>query len=197
MTLKALMVDVDGVIVAHPPGKGWSDDMLADLGVDPHKLVEVFFQPHFEDIVHGRCDMFERLEPALAQIAPHVAARRLVDYWFEKDSPLDMTLLADLEKARAGGLQLHLATVQEHHRARYLWETLALKDRFDAMHYAADLGAKKPHPDFYARIGARTGLAPHEMRLIDDKLDNVEAAIAAGWSGFHWTPGSRLADVLA
>jgi putative hydrolase of the HAD superfamily len=197
VTLKALMVDVDGVVVAHPPGKGWSDDLLADLGLDPSKLVEVFFTPNFDDIVHGRCDMFERLEPALAQIAPHVTAHQLVDYWFAKDSPLDITLLNDLAATRAGGLQLHLATVQEHHRARYLWETLALKDRFDAMHYAADLGCKKPHPDFYARIGERTGLAPHEMRLIDDKLDNVQAAVAAGWSGFHWVRGSTLKQALA
>jgi putative hydrolase of the HAD superfamily len=104
--------------------------------------------------------------------------------------------LADLAEVRAGGLPLHLATIQEHHRARYLWETMGLKHRFDAIHYAADLGARKPAPEFYAEVGRRTGFAPHEMRLIDDKLENIEAARAAGWSGFHWLPGSRLAEAL-
>ena len=35
-----------------------------------------------------------------------------------------------------------------------------------------------------------------EMLLIDDKPENVEAAIAAGWGGLHWTGQNRLADLL-
>jgi putative hydrolase of the HAD superfamily len=64
------------------------------------------------------------------------------------------------------------------------------------MHYAADLGCGKPDPAFFAQVARRTGLAPAEMLLIDDKLENVEAARAAGWGGLHWTGERRLADLL-
>lgn len=55
---------------------------------------------------------------------------------------------------------------------------MALSDRFDAIHYAADLGHAKPAPEFYAAIEARTGYAPTDIFFIDDKAANVEAARA-------------------
>lgn len=191
------MVDVDGVIVAHPDPKGWSVNLERDLGLRVQDLQEKFFAAHFEDIVHGRVAMRERLAPVLAQIAPHLSCDQLCAYWFENDSHLDHDLLEQLAALRAGGVQLHLATVQEHERAAYLWDTMALKDRFDAIHYAADLGHAKPADGFYAEIEARTGFAPADLFFIDDKAPNVEAAQARGWKAAVWTGKERLADLLA
>jgi putative hydrolase of the HAD superfamily len=197
VTLKALMVDVDGVLIVHPPGQRWDDHLHRDLGLERDALGRAFFAVHWPDVELGRADLYDRLRPVLADIAPHLPAETLTAYWFDKDAVLDQDLLADLKAARETGLSLHLATVQEHHRARYLWETLEFRERFDAIHYSADVGAKKPQPAYFEAVAGRTGFAPHEMRLIDDRLANVEAAIAAGWSGFHWTPGSTLAQALA
>ncbi len=72
-----------------------------------------------------------------------------------------------------------------------------LAEHFFAMHYSADLGCGKPDLAFFARVGERTGLAPDEMVLIDDKVENVEAAWVAGWRGVLWTGKARLGDVLA
>ncbi len=191
------MVDVDGVLV-HPHGGGhWSDRLEADLGLSRADLDRAFFAPHWQDVMLGRADLFDRLAPALAQIAPHLSPQTLVDYWFAADARLDEALLGDLAVLRAGGLALHLATVQEHHRARYLWETLGLKARFDAMHYAADLGSAKPDPAFYAAIEARTGYAPLELALLDDRPANVAAAQARGWGGLIWDGRRPLGDLLA
>lgn len=190
------MVDVDGVVVHAPDGRRWDADIEADLGVDPQALQQRFFAPHFHDIVHGRADLFERLAPVLADIAPQVSARALVDYWFEKDGRLNQPLLEEIAAWRAAGLALHLATVQEHHRARHLWETLALRERFDAIHYAADLGCAKPDPAFWAAIQRRTGFAPAELLLIDDAPRNVEGAQAAGWAAALWDGSQSLGEVL-
>jgi putative hydrolase of the HAD superfamily len=193
--LRALMVDVDGVVVVPPPG-GWAVTLEADLGLPPAVLQEHLFAAHWGDVILGRADLRDRLCAVLATHAPHLSAERVMAYWFEKDSLLDHVLLADLAAVRSNGLQLHLATVQEHRRADYLWTTLGLGERFDAMHYAADLGAKKPDAAFFHAIAARTGFAPAEMLLIDDKAENVEAARAAGWGGVLWTGRDRLAEVL-
>ena len=189
--IRALMVDVDGVLIMPRLG-GWAADLEADLGVSKADLDEHFFAVHWDDIVLGRAGLHERLGAVLAQIAPGVTSQQLAAYWFAKDSVLDEFLLKDLALMRARGLQLHLATVQEHERAAYLWEQLAFREQFDAMHYAADLGATKSDPRFYAAVEARTGLAPAEMLLLDDTLSNVEAARAAGWRALHWTGEARL-----
>ena len=195
--MKALMVDVDGVVVVHPDPAGWSTNLKRDLGLAIELLQEKFFTPNFHDIVHGRAALRERLAPVLADIAPHLTCDQLCAYWFENDSHLDHDLLDQLAAFRARGYALHLATVQEHERAAYLWNDMGLKDRFDAIHYAADLGHAKPADGFYAAIEARTGYAPGDLFFIDDKAANVLAAQARGWKAAVWTGQDRLADLIA
>jgi putative hydrolase of the HAD superfamily len=190
------MVDVDGVVVVHPDPRGWSAELERDLGLSAARLQEAFFKPHFGDIVHGRAELFERLGPVLAEIAPHLSAETLVSYWFEHDAHLDHDLLDQLAEVRNRGIQLHLATVQEHRRADYLWRTLGFQHRFDAIHYAADIGWAKPASEFFANIEARTGFRGGELFFIDDRLENVEAARALGWRAAVWTGEHRLADLM-
>lgn len=192
---KVLMVDVDGVVVI-PRAGGWGAQMERDLGLSIASLQAHFFAPHWNDVVMGRAALHDRLAPVLADQAPHLTSRRVADYWFARDAQLDHALLADLAALRAGGTALHLATVQEHERAAHLWDGLRLRDCFDAIHYSAALGCGKPDPAFYAAIEARTGFAPSDLTLIDDKADNVAAARAAGWGGILWDGTQRLADVL-
>lgn len=193
---RVLMVDVDGVVVI-PRAGGWGAEMERDLGLSVANLQAHFFQPHWDDVVMGHAPLHERLAPVLADQAPHLTSRRVADYWFSNDAQLDLTLLADLAALRASGVALHLATVQEHERAAYLWDTLRLRDGFDAIHYSAALGCGKPDPAFYAAIEARTGFAPADLTLIDDKAANVEAARAAGWGAVLWDGTQRLATVLS
>lgn len=191
------MVDVDGVIV-HPayPG-GWAERLEADLGVSRADLDRAFFAPHWEDVVLGRADLHDRLSPVLAEIAPHLNADQLTQYWFTLDARLDQGLLDDLARLRTRGVAMHLATVQEHRRARHLWEILGLRDRFDAMHYAADLGTAKPDPAFFRAVEVRTGLTPADLFLIDDRISNVEAARDCGWRASLWDTSSQLNRALA
>lgn len=195
--MKALMVDVDGVIVhpAHPGG--WAARLETDLGLPTATLQERFFKPHWEDVVLGRADLHDRLGPVLAEIAPHLTPRQLTDYWFANDARLDEALLADLAQLRARGVALHLATVQEHHRAHHLWVGLGLGERFDAMHHSAALGCAKPDPAFFRAVEARTGFAPGDLVLIDDRASNVEGAQTCGWGGALWHGTCSLTAVLA
>ncbi len=190
------MVDVDGVVIRTRPG-GWAADLETDLGLPADLLQSHFFGPHWDDVVMGRAALRDRLDPFLARHAPHLSSSELTGYWFAKDAWLDDDLLADLAAVRAGGLTLHLATVQEHERAGHIWDTLRFRDRFDAMHYAADLGCGKPDPEFFARIEARTGFVPADLLLLDDRPANVEAARAAGWRGALWDGKQVLSEVLA
>lgn len=193
--LEALMVDVDGVVLRPRPG-GWAARMETDLGLAYATLAEHFFAPHWADVVMGRADLHARLAPVLAAHAPHLDCATLTAYWFANDADLDEALLADLAAVRAGGVALHLATVQEHRRAAYLWETLGLRERFDALHHSAAYGCGKPDGAFFETVAARTGFAPDGMLLLDDRPDNVAAARAAGWRAALWDGSRRLREVL-
>ncbi len=86
--------------------------------------------------------------------------------------------------------------MQEHERARFLWDELDLRSRFDGLHYAAELGCAKPDAAFYRQIEARTGLAPQELFFIDDRLANVEGARICGWTAALWTGKDTLRSLL-
>jgi putative hydrolase of the HAD superfamily len=196
MPIKALMVDVDGVLLVHPHPAGWSVNLERDLGLSAQALQDNFFSPHFGEIIHGRARLRERLEPALDRIAAHLSVATFVAYWFEQDFHPDEHLLAELAQVRAGGIAVHLATVQEHERANYLWRTRGWSDRFDAIHYAADLGWAKPAPEFFKAIEARTDLTPSDIAFIDDRPANVEAARACGWRAEVWTGRQSLRELI-
>ena len=193
------MVDVDGVVVvrpADPVRRSWAWNLEADMGLSLSSLQDRFFAVHWDDVVHGRADLHERLGSVLAEIAPGLSSQTLADYWFEQDSILDQTLLNELTALGTRGLELHLATVQEHYRARYLMQDLGLGRVFQAIHYAADYGLSKPDPGFFRAVTDRTGHEPESLLLIDDSLKNVESARACGWLTLHWDGSLRLAEAL-
>lgn len=196
MLLKAIMVDVDGVLLIHPDPAGWGANLERDLGLSLAELRRAFFAEHWDDVVHGRAALRDRLAPVLAQVAPGVSCGELVDYWFRNDAHVDRALLAELASLRAEGAELHLATVQEHERARYLWEVLDFRSSFDGMHYAAELGCSKPDPTFYAGVEGRTGFEPHDIFFIDDRAANVDAALARGWRAALWTGTRSVRQLL-
>ena len=196
LSYKCLMVDVDGVIVRPPPG-GWASSMETDLGLSNERLQERFFNHHWDDVVRGRLEIGDVLTPILADFAPHLSVETLLRYWFERDSSLDQALLSELSDVRVKGIPLHLCTVQEHRRARHLWETMALKERFDAIHYSADYGSAKPEADFFQSVCTRTGYRPSELMLVDDAQRNVDGARAAGWHALLWNGTQPLGELLS
>ena len=192
LAVKALMVDVDGVLVDGRPedGRHWLTSIEEDLGFPSDTLHEQFFAPYWDDIVVGRAGLMEHLTTALQRIAPQVSPAKFVSYWFERDSRLLAPLLGEFSFVRSAGIRVYLATNQEHLRAAYLMERLGLAEHVDGIFYSARLGAKKPDMEFFARVQAAVGLRGEEMLLIDDSRQNVDAALGAGWQGLHWTKDS-------
>lgn len=189
MTLRALLLDVDGVLVRGRPtdGRYWSTSLADDLGIAGETLQREFFAPHWADVLTGRADLEERLGPVLARVAPHLTVDRLVDYWFAQDARLDHRLLDRIAGPRDGGLAVHLATNQEHRRARHLMEALDLSAHVDGIFHSAALGCRKPEAAFFAAVAKRLAMQPEQLLLVDDTPENIRAAADVGWDTVHWT----------
>lgn len=181
--MTVLALDLDGVVIlGHPEGGRWDKHIERDLGVNPQHLQQRFFQAHWRRIEIGEADLFDVLADVWPELECSANARAFVDYWFANDSRLDAAVLTEVDAFRANGGKAYLATVQEHHRAKYIWDVLKLRDRFDGLIYSAALGAKKPQPEFFTRALTKLPVtSPDEIVFLDDRSDNVAAANAAGW----------------
>ena len=194
--MTVLLLDCDGVVIhGHPEGGRWDKNLERDLGLRADLVQSRFFKPHFRKIVHGEADLFEVLGQVWPELETDATPRAFVDYWFAMDSRMDTGVLAQVDAWRARGRKAYLATVQEHHRARYLMETLGLAEHFDGIHYAAALGAAKPDRAFYERTQAR--LPPGDVIFLDDSLANVEAATTFGWRAHHFREAGDLRAALS
>ena len=178
MSVKVLMVDVDGVLVDGRPedGRHWHTSLEEDLGITRDALQERFFAPHWEDIVVGRAGLMERLTTALPTLSSRVGPTEFIAYWFEKDSRVVQALLEQLAGIRAGGIGVYLATNQEHLRAAYLMENMRLAEHVDGIFYSARLGTKKPDLAFFTTVQAALALQGDEILLIDDSDGNIDAS---------------------
>lgn len=197
--MTVLVLDLDGVVVlGHPEGGHWQKHLLRDLGLEPERLQEAFFRSFWASCVLGERDLFEALDEAWPQLGWSGTQQMLVEYWFETDSRLDGEVLAEVDAWRSRGGKAFLATVQEHHRARHVWEVLGLRGRFDGLIHSAALGARKPDRAFFEHATSRLPVAaPGEVLFLDDSPANVEAARSFGWQAHRHDGPEDLRRAIA
>lgn len=86
-------------------------------------------------------------------------------------------LLAEL---RARGVKRAIATSGERRYVTTVIRELELEAAFDAMVVAEDVTRGKPAPDVYLLAAERLGLLPAQCLVLEDALNGVTAAKAAG-----------------
>jgi len=178
--MSVLMLDVDGVLVADR-SEAFAHDAALDAAIaEARSMLSV---DDWQALATGRADLLEMLTQRLPASSD---AQKLLDYWFASETHVDAVVLASVQRLRAGGMRVYLATNQERHRARYLMETLGLLAHVDGIVHSAALGHSKPSPAYFAAAAAKVGAGPEEIVFIDDNAGNVDAARLAGWRATHW-----------
>ncbi|HEY1187221.1 MAG TPA: HAD family phosphatase [Gemmata sp.] len=82
------------------------------------------------------------------------------------------------------------------HFDEYVKQFADVLARFDHLGTSFGARARKPEPEFFARIQEHTAAEPEECVFIDDLPTNVEAAERFGWNGIVYRPDGTLADKL-
>ncbi len=181
MTRLHLLLDADGVL-QHRPG-GW-DGALAAYTDDPAGL--------FGDLVIEEAPTVRGGGPFLPVLAKALRKRGIrvdpeqvyADVWAAiRPHQAVLDWVAEL---RASGVGVHLASNQHPERARLMREQLDYATHFDTCFFSCELGAAKPTPEFFDRVGATLGAAPGAMVLVDDSVANTRAARAAGLRAATW-----------
>src|SRR6185369_5257796 len=109
MKYKVLLLDWDGVLYK---GRYFSDIYSAEFGVDKTKIME-FINGPFVDAKLGKADLKKELEKVVKDWNWTKGVDELVKYWHKSDSELTKETIEFLQKSRALGLKIYLASDQE------------------------------------------------------------------------------------
>ena len=151
----------------------------------PLETISSFFRKEFNRCATGKADMRELLLPYLENWKWNGSLDSLLNYWFSNDIELNQELLTFIDTLKAQKFSVMLASQQEINRKNYIWETLDLKNIFDAFYCTCDLGYLKSDPVFYELIledltKHQTIQAPQEVIFFDDSPHFIKAASSTG-----------------
>ncbi|HEY1097587.1 MAG TPA: HAD family phosphatase [Myxococcota bacterium] len=89
-------------------------------------------------------------------------------------------LIAFLDRLRAQGTRIAIATAAPRENRALVIELFALADRVDAVVGAEDVVRGKPAPDIFLKAAATLGIDPADCVAFEDARNGVKSAVAAG-----------------
>ena len=184
IAVRAMIFDADGVIVRP---KSWFITSAAERYGVPTDQFMAFIHGEFQRCISGELELAKVLPPLLEGWRVTVSADTFIKAWLEHEHAIDTDLLERIQRIRASGMKCYLGTNQETNRAQYMKHDMGLEAALDGVFVSSELKAKKPQPEFYARIQASLGLPASNILLWDDNLANVAAALKAGWQAELYT----------
>lgn len=178
--IKAIIFDFDGTII--DTETAWYEALR--IAYEEHGVelsLELYSQCIGTDL--SSFDPYEylvtekKLPIDLDQFKEHI--RQQHSAFMEKEQMRD-GVLDWLQKAKASGLKLGLATSSHRPWIDRHAEQLGIGDYFECIRTADNVAKVKPNPELYLQVLEGLGVAPEEAIAIEDSPNGARAAAAAG-----------------
>jgi putative hydrolase of the HAD superfamily len=177
MTIGAVVFDADGVI--QRPSARRRDAWRASLG--PRQDVDAFLHAVFaaeRPALEGRSNFVDAVAGILVDKAAIGSVGECLATWTMIES--DPAVTAIVRGLQRSGIQCHLATNQELHKARFMSEGLGYAELFDREFYSCRMGVMKPALAYFQVILREIGVPGESILFVDDQPTNVDSARQAG-----------------
>jgi 2-haloacid dehalogenase len=194
MSIKAVVFDIGNVLIEWHPEKLFDKEIGEERRkalfeeVDLHSMNElVDLGHHFKETVMATADKYPQWRDEI--IMWH-------DRWLDMCSPSIDHSVQLLRSLRAKGipvLSLSNFGIQTFEFAQTKYDFLS---EFDQQYVSGYLATTKPSADIYEILETKSGFAPESLLFADDRLDNIEAAIARGWNAHQFEHPLGWADCL-
>ena len=196
-TIQWVIFDLGGVILNF---KGSFARLSSALGIDQASLEKSYYR-HADLAACGKISTAEFWKRIQQDLQP-VNAAAIADYeefWTDNFTAIPEThaLLRELSgRYRLGIMSNTEFGVYERALRKGHIPTVP----FEVVIKSCDVGIVKPDQRIYQIAQDQTGVTPGEILFIDDRPENVEAALAQGWRGILFdeaNPGQSTAEIKA
>lgn len=190
--LKALIFDIDGVILDHKTNNEylWLRNIKNDFGVPADVIKELHYDKDSWKLLSlGRLSLKDYFTIFLAKKRINtITSKQLVKYLITHDNNIRQYMLDEVDKIRKlKKYKICIGTHQEPNKGMFLWNHEKLKLHFDYFFSSYIIGHLKTEKEFYSKIGDILKLDPSEIMLIDDNQDNLKVAKECGWNTYLYT----------
>ena len=147
------------------------------------RAVELFWE-HFDGSRADRGGDFNSIHPVLvreADLKMTLEEFRLA--WNDMFTP-NPPMIELVSEVR--GPRVLLSNTNEPHVAWFHEEYPHILALFDHCVFSNEVGVRKPELGIYRHVESLTGHQPEDHVFVDDRQDNVEGAVAAGWHGIQF-----------
>ena len=194
--IRVVLTDFDGVIRQWPAP--FAQSIEDRYGLERGSLARAAFaETILDDAITGRVSDSEWRERIALRLGSHTdpaTAAAAVAAWSASPGEVEPGALSVLQKARSVAA-LGLVTNATSRLADDL-SRLGLDDAFEFIVNSAAIGCAKPSACFYEHALRRCECDRAEVLFVDDRLENVAAAIEFGFRGHHFRDPASLQQVL-
>ncbi|MEU6991859.1 HAD-IA family hydrolase [Streptomyces sp. NPDC046465] len=197
----AVLSDLDGVIRFYDMAE--LEELERSVDLPQGSTAEVAFRPETDmPLMRGEITKerwIESIADGLADRVPWARGYELGMTLAEAKFRADEVVVGLLRQVRAAGLPVLLVT----NATPWLADDLALlgltgpEGVLDDVVSSADLGIAKPDRRIYEAAATRAGVAPGRCLFVDDRRENVDAAVALGMTGLLYREPADLRAALA
>jgi len=185
MHIKAVIFDLGGVIV-RTEDQGPRMKLAADLGMTYEELSDFIFNNETARLVTiGKLTTQEHWEAIRNALGMELDEFSRVPESFWAGDSVDYKLVAYLRSLRPRHKTGLLSNAWDDLRG-VITDAWKFADAFDEMIISAEVGLAKPDPRIYKLAVERLQVAPSEAVFVDDFIENVEGAHAAGLRAIHF-----------
>jgi sugar-phosphatase len=177
---EAVVFDLDGLLIdSEPLWREAEMEVFASIGVHlTDEMCASTMGLRIDEVVEHWYRLFPWAEPGKREVERRVV-ERLVSLVRGKGIPLPGVDTA-LASFRSIGLRLALASSSTHRIIEAALDRLGLGDEFEVVLSAEDELAGKPDPAIYLSAASALRVAPETCVALEDSLNGVLAAKAAG-----------------
>ena len=186
-----ILSDYGGVLCLPQPDEDWAR-MAEAAGMDVDAFHVAYWNRRIE---YDRGDMspLEYWSDVLGHNVPDVRLQQL------RELDVASWIHPNLETVRMyqevrNGYDFALLSNAPADLARVV-ETLDWLPKIDPMFFSCDLRMTKPDPEIYAAVVSRMAVQPQDLILVDDRIENIEAAQSLGLQTIHFTDARDLAGL--
>lgn len=191
---KIILFDLDGVVI-RPRHKYFSEKLSEEQNI-PLDNIMPFFKGEYKKTAIGELEIKDVLPPYLEKWNWNGTVDEFLTYWFEGEKDLDRQMVKLIENLRKQGIKCYLVSDNEKNRAKYLRETVKLKDLFDGAFFSADLGVTKSDPSFFSKVLEKLEASANEFIYWDDDSKNADVAKTVGIESFVYDDYGALVRKL-